>query len=60
MRAGVKCGSVDVRMPNVPTCKMQTNIADIICGCDVYSAEVTGGADVENQYRFACFPIRYD
>jgi len=27
--AEVKCGSADV-----PTCKMRTNIADIICGCD--------------------------
>jgi len=27
--AGKKCGSADV-----PTCKMRTNIADIICGCD--------------------------
>jgi len=29
------CGCVDV-----PMCKMQTNIADIICGCDGQSAEV--------------------
>jgi len=33
-RAGVKCGCTVCGCADVPTCKMQTNIADIICGCD--------------------------